>query len=159
MYRLIDRSKLLFSKAFPLLVITVILLLTATATVQAQLQIKGEPATANFKVNEKVVALKANIGGYFQRISNISPNASVPVEIYYPNGIEGEKVVLSVLDGGKIEGAETPVKVIYLTKEKKCLFNFQVTNQSGIFRIKVYKGADEKVVQLWVGPELKPVLQ
>jgi hypothetical protein len=124
---------------------------------QAPLKVKGEPALCRVKVNDKTFELKVNGGGYFQRIPNVPKNAVVPVEIFYPNGIEGEKIIISVLDGGRID--QEIVKVINLDKEKKCAFNLTVTDQIGSFRVLVIKGDDEKVVQVWVGPETKPVLQ
>jgi len=82
----------------------------------------------------------------------------MPVEIFYPDGKEGEKVVVSVWDGGLLDNGES-VKVVYLDNEKKCVFNFQVTRSLGLFRLLLFKGTDQKVVQFWVGAERKPVKQ
>ena len=126
--------------------------------VKMQRQVKAEPATCNVKANNKKYNLKPNQAGQFQRISNIAPLSIMPVEIFYPDGKEGEKVVVSVWDGGLLDNGES-VKVVYLDNEKKCVFNFQVTRSLGLFRLLLFKGTDQKVVQFWVGAERKPVKQ
>lgn len=109
-------------------------------------------------VNEKSYNLKPNTGGYFQRIAGIEKLAIVPIEIFYPDAKAGEKVVLSVLDGGALDNGQM-VKMVSLDAQKKCSFKFQVTDQLGLFRISLYKGEDTKTMQLWVGPEPAPAKQ
>jgi RHS repeat-associated protein len=116
---------------------------------QTQLQGKGEPAVCNVKVNDKTVELKLNNDGSFQRLSNLTRNAVIPVEIIYPAGTEGERVVASVLDGGRIDGTEV-IKIITLTRENKCAFVLNLNDNLGLFRVLLVKGDDQKVVQVWV---------
>jgi hypothetical protein len=158
MYQLIKSSKLLFSKTPICLFIIGLLFTSAFPRVEAQTSVKPEAAICKLRANNKRFELKANSAGYFQRISNIEKNGLVPIEIAYPDGIEGEKIVVAVLDGGKLDNNEI-VQVIQLNKERKCVFTFQVTEQIGLFRLSLHKGTDEKIVQLWVGPEPKPVQQ
>lgn len=110
------------------------------------------------KVADKTVELKTNSGGSFQRISGVKPDAVLPVEITYPDGKEGEPVAISVLDGGRIN-RDKIVDVVKLNAERICAFQFQVTGNTGLFRVLVTKGSDQKLVQVWVGAEAPPVKQ
>ena len=119
---------------------------------------KGQAAQCNISVNNKQYSLTPNADGHFQRIANVEKLAVVPIEVYYPDAKPGEKIIISVWDGGTIDNGQM-VKVIQLNGQKKCSFTFQVTNQLGLFRISLYKGDDTKTVQLWVGSEPAPAKQ
>lgn len=125
------------------------------ATAQNDERVANKIATCRMKVNNKDYELKANVGGYFPRITNVQPNAVIPIKILYPAGKAGEKVVVSVVDGGQLDNGKT-VKVVQLDSQKQCVFNFQTSNNLGLFRLLLYKGDDEKIVQIWVGAE--PIL-
>ncbi len=121
----------------------------------------GENATCTIKVGEKYVVTKPNQIGHFNRVYNIPPLSIVPIEVYYPDGKAGEKVVITALDGGTVLEGTDPAKGSIgrstdLNEQKKCVFNFMLTENSGLFRITVAKGTDMKVVQIWVGPESLP---
>src|SRR5436309_3152424 len=73
----------------------------------------SEKAMCKITANNKEYNLKPNAGGYFQRIANIQKLATVPIEISYPDGNAGDKIVLSVLDGGTLDNAKM-VKVVQL---------------------------------------------
>lgn len=90
--------------------------------------------------------------GAFDLVPNILPMQKVPLEIAYPQGRSGEKVIIEVLDGGTLENNKK-VKVLTLNSQKKISFNFQVARDPGIYRLTLRKGDDIKEVQLWVGPE------
>ena len=86
----------------------------------------------------------------FSRIYNVQPWATVGIEINYPNGSQGDKVIVRVEDGGVLENGKG-VLVIPLDVNSKINFNFQVSDSPGLYRVTLRKGTDEKTVQLWVG--------
>jgi len=86
----------------------------------------------------------------FSRIYNIEPLATVGIEINYPNGSQGDKVIVRGEDGG-VFGNGKGVLVIPLDANNKVNFNFQVSDSPGLYRVTLRKGSDEKTVQLWVG--------
>jgi hypothetical protein len=129
--------------------VSLLTILTLNALSQ---NVKPEVAVCKIQINNKNFELKPNSGGYFQRIANIEKNAIVPVEVAYPNGNVGDKIVLTVLDGGSVDSNKA-VAVVPLDGDKKCVFNFHVTNQVGLFRVLMTNGEDQKIVQVWVGAE------
>lgn len=153
--------------------------LLPTSTKAQRLRVAGEMATCTVKmtngklpksvVDKKTIGnvkglmkdklyrnrnrpLPSNAIGYFERVANIQPKERVPVEIAYRNGRRGEKVEIIALDGGVFDNGKK-VKVVQLDNQKKLSFNFQVSNSLGIYRVALRKGADTKIVQLWVGAE------
>jgi hypothetical protein len=117
-----------------------------------------KPPVCKLQVNQKSFELKPNAGGFYQRIPGVKTWSSVPFEIAYPTGKPGEPVVLTVLDGGRINGDKV-VEVVKLNNDLKCVFNLKLNNNLGLFRVLVVKGYDEKVVQVWVGDEPQTVKQ
>ncbi|HYE56235.1 MAG TPA: hypothetical protein VD996_15405 [Chitinophagaceae bacterium] len=101
---------------------------------------------------DKVYNVGFNRRGHFRQVPNIKPSAKVFIELGYPAAKAGEKVVVSVLDGGMLDNGKR-VKVLVVSTQRKCPFGFQVSDDLGSYRLLVRKGNDVKVVQLWVGPE------
>ena len=90
--------------------------------------------------------------GYFDVISNISPEQMVSLQINYPGGRTGEKGVVIVADGGTLaEGKK--VQQMQLDDQNNFSFDFRVAKDPGLYRLVVRKGDDLKVVQLWVGAD------
>lgn len=104
---------------------------------------------ANRALN-RIYQLKPNQLGFFDQVSNIQPLQVVPVEVSYPQGKVGEKVILAAEDGGRFDNGKM-FSSAELDAQKKISFNFQVSDQSGIFHVSLRKGNDIKVIQLWVG--------
>lgn len=102
--------------------------------------------------DSKSYKVTPNQNGSFDQVSDIKPLQKVPIEVYYPHGRSGEKVVISVEDGGTLDGNKR-VRAVLLNGQNKISFNFQTAAAPGIYTIKLYKGDDIKEVQLWVGPE------
>lgn len=131
---------------------------------QEKRAVHGEKATCLVKIpgknngndNEKALPTDhqaiLNQMGYFDKITDIPPLENIPIEIHYPDGSPGEKVVILVHDGGLLDNGNN-VKVAKLDHENKLSFSFQVTDHPGIHRVMLKKELDTKVVQLWVGPE------
>lgn len=102
------------------------------------------------RIPNKIYQLKPNQLGLFDQVSNIQPLQIVPVEVSYPQGKTGEKVILAAEDGGRFDNGKM-FSILQLDAQRKVSFNFQVSDQSGIFHVSLRKGNDIKVIQLWVG--------
>lgn len=135
------------------LLFTMIFSLSAKAQEQITSQLEeGKTVTCKIQVNNKTYELSPNEIGYFPRKANIPPLDSVPIEITYPSGRTGEKVLISIIDGGKLDNGKA-VKVVTLDNQNKLSFGFKVANYPGLYRVLVKKGNDTNIVQLWVGAE------
>lgn len=110
----------------------------------------NETAVCTITIGNKTYTPKLNEGGRFNRIYHIPAGAAIPVEIFYPGGTAGEKLIFAAEDGGSFDNGKA-VQVIELSSEKKINIIFHVTNDEGLFRITVRKGNDIKTIQLWAG--------
>lgn len=146
-----------YGRHFFLSAITGLLLaisLPSIAQEQAQRVVEGERPTCKVTVNNKDFHPQLNQVGCFDRISNIPEDKPVNIEISYPKGKEGDKIVVSLDDGGTLDNGRQ-VEVVYLDQDKKFSFTFKaIPNDPGIYRITLLKGNDEKTIRLWVGPEI-----
>lgn len=124
------------------------LLVSLNAHAQAERAVDGEKALCKVTIDNKERIVKSSQIGRFDRIEGVRPLTTIPVEVYYPGGSISEKVILSVEDGGKLDNGKK-VKVIELNNEKKAVFSFVISDQTGLFRITMRKGTDTKVVQFW----------
>jgi hypothetical protein len=113
---------------------------------------KEEEAWCKVKVNNNEYILKANKEGFFPQVSNFQPSTVVPIIVTYPQGIPGEKIILSAEDGGSFDNKKKAM-TYFLNAEKNFVFNFHFTQNDGVFEIILRKGQDAKVIQLWVGEE------
>ncbi len=139
------------------LLFSALFFLLAPAKVWGQKK-EEKTVVCKLKINDKPHELKPNAGGFYQRVSGAKTWSSVPFEIAYPAGKPGEPVVLTVLDGGRINGNKV-VEVVKLNNDLKCVFSLKLNNNLGLFRVLAVKGLDEKVAQIWVGPEPATVKQ
>jgi hypothetical protein len=89
--------------------------------------------------------------GVFPRIT-ISKGESVNLAVDYPEGTEGDLVVIQAEDGGAIEDAG-PVSRGVLDSNRQLRFKFTSTEEGGIYRITLRRGFDEKHLQFWGGKE------
>jgi hypothetical protein len=120
-------------------------------TTRAAPAAKGQMAYATVFVGEQTHKdMRPNQESCFTRIYNIPASATVGIAINYPNGSKGERVVVGVGDGGVL-GNGKGVEVIPLDSGRNIRFNFQVAESSGLYRVTLRKGSDEKTVELWVG--------
>jgi hypothetical protein len=111
----------------------------------------GQTVTANVEVANQSYDLTPNQVGRFQRVS-LKPSAQVPVTIAYPEGEPNQAVVLEAKDGGQFDNGAI-VKIAKLDAQKKLSFTFQADGAPGIYQVSLRNGADEKVLDFWVGPE------
>ena len=112
--------------------------------------IDGQMAYATISTGKLKYKMTPNQDSCFSRIYNVQPLATVGIEINYPNGSQGDKVIVRVEDGGALENGKG-VLVIPLDINTKINFNFRVSDSPGLYRVTLRKGNDEKTVQLWVG--------
>jgi hypothetical protein len=111
----------------------------------------GEHVKASVTVGGQEYQLSSNQIGCFPRIY-VEPQATIPVKLSYPDGNPGDSVVVEVEDGGHLNGRQM-AEVATLDDQKTVQFQFQTTEQSGIYRIALLNGADTKVLNFWVGQE------
>ena len=105
--------------------------------------------TCKINIADKQYSLKPNNIGYFNRISGIKPLQVIPVEIKYPQGKPGDKIIIAVEDGGSLNDGKA-VDVLQLDSNKKISFSFQAGKYSGIYHIRIKSGHDSKFVRFWV---------
>src|SRR4051812_19036707 len=74
----------------------------ATCNVKRTPVVSNNATAANNRT--KATTLQANEIGYFNRITNLLPQEKILVELLYPQGKAGEQLVISVEDGGDIDG-------------------------------------------------------
>lgn len=111
--------------------------------------VDGELVLAHVATGNDSYDLRPNQVGNFQRV-HISAEETVAVDISFVQGREGETVSIAVLDGGKLDNGK-PTKREVLGREKKLSFQYQATGQRGIHRVMLTKGADQKILDFWVG--------
>lgn len=145
-------------RPFAPVMICLFIAINLTAYAQGDAGSGNRQVICKMQVNGKKLALKANAGGYFQRIAGIEPGSTVPIELAYPDGKEGEKIVLAVLDGGRVNGDKV-VDVVKLDRDQNLSFQLHLTNNTGLFRVLITRGREEKVVQVWAGAEMPSVTQ
>ncbi len=122
--------------------------LAADVLAQQQRLVPGEPAYCTIIANNKTYVLTPNQVGSFDRVFNFSPGQLVPVEVTYPNGRAGDKVVVAVEDGGSVDSKG--VLSARLDNQKKIRFQFQVFD-IGMHEITLKKDNDIKTIQLYGG--------
>jgi hypothetical protein len=139
---------------------------------QAEPSIKGDKASIRLGLNEKnyhvpknklapqEVKMELNPLGISNRIANIRPQGKIPIEVVYPDGNTGEKIVVIVLDGGNLDNGKN-MKVVPLDTQKRARFIFTTSSSNGMHRVMLKKDLDTKIIQLWVGaePEVKTIGQ
>jgi hypothetical protein len=148
---------------FPLLLGSLVsfIIIPVCTSAQGMRMEKGEIASCTIKIGSdkirsvtgRTYKVEPNLIGLFNQVSNVRPSEQALIEIMYPSANVGEKVVVIVLDGGKLDNGKG-VKAVVLNSMNKCSFGFWVGNDAGLYRLLLRKVNDVKIVQLWVGPEL-----
>ena len=109
----------------------------------------GSFASASVQVGGSNYKLTPNQLGNFQQV-NVGPKQKVHVQVSYPQGSEGDHVAVTVEDGGHLNEKEMS-EVASLDTDHNVNFQFQTTDQAGIYRVALRSGADVKVLNFWVG--------
>lgn len=119
----------------------------------------GEMAAAIVSTPDKnSYQLRPNQLGRFERIY-VTERDIVSATVTYPRGQEQQPVQLLVLDGGKLDNGKM-TKLDSLDSTGRVTFDFQVTEQLGVHRVKLTKGTDQKILEFWVGqppPRAEPL--
>ena len=94
--------------------------------------------------------LSPNTEGGFPRVI-VPASGTVAITLTYSGGAAGDRVVFVAEDGGTINGNVVGTGVLDATHSVS--FTFKTTSNEGIFRVQVRKGADQNLLQFWVGAE------
>jgi hypothetical protein len=125
---------------------------TATSMVGGHaVEYPNQFADASVHAGNQNYLLTPNQLGNFERV-NIAPKQKVAVDVSYPEGQAGDPVSVEVEDGGHLNQNQM-AEVTALDGQDSIHFQFQPTDQAGIYRIVLRSGADVKVVNFWVGQE------
>jgi hypothetical protein len=111
----------------------------------------GAFAQAKIRIGNQSLQLNPNQLGNFQRI-DVAARAKIQVQVAYPNGQVGDPVAIEVKDGGHLNDGQM-AEVTALDSQDTVQFQFQTTDQLGIYRIALRSGSDVKVVNFWVGQQ------
>lgn len=116
--------------------------------------------TAMVQTGQQWQTISANRLGLFERVM-IAPGLPVPVRAPWPGGKAGEKIVVSVEDGGQISADNRPagkgqrVLVVTLDDKNQAGFWFHPEDGLGVFRVTLRgKGMKTCTLQFWSGPEM-----
>jgi hypothetical protein len=110
----------------------------------------GEQVVAHCKVDGKELTLIPNQVGQFQRVYVEKTRSTVKVSLDYPNGEQGQTVVVESADGGSIDNKAVS-KALQLDQSQNVNFDFTSTDDKGIYRVILRKGSDIKYLEFWVG--------
>jgi hypothetical protein len=137
----------------------VALLMSATFVSASHLEAANSPVstptlgrvTAAIAVTGGVsTKLSPNTEGIFPRVI-VPASGTVAITLTYSGGAVGDRVVFVAEDGGSINGKVVGTGSLDATHSVS--FTFKTTSNEGIFRVQVRKGADQNVLQFWVGAE------
>ncbi len=109
-----------------------------------------DAATSTMQFSGKTYTVESGSDGYFPRVNGVPVGGTVNIQVYYPEGKAGDKIVVSPEDGGKVNGQL--VVVLNLNANKRISFQFTANEQQGLYTILLKRDSDIAVAQLWVGP-------
>lgn len=125
---------------------------TAAPTTGPGVSAPGGAPTAVVELDGESYELSVNQVGYFERV-RVQPEQKIPVVVNCPDGFAGQYVVVEVEDGGLLDTGKI-VKTVRLDERKQVAFTMQVSGNAGIHRVSLRRGANLKVLDLWVGPDV-----
>jgi len=111
----------------------------------------GEPVEAFIETSTERVRLIPNQAGNFPRVFVDEPEL-VRIRVAYPEASTGDRVAVTVLDGGELEsGGLTGVREV--TEGGLVAVNFMPSINPGTHRILLRRAGEERAVDIWVGPD------
>lgn len=119
-------------------------------------QLKSAPGlepVAAMKINGKLILPEMNtIGEFFEQ--NVETSALVPVAIRYPDGVAGQKVGITMEDGGKVvlDQKKDLSRVVQLDENLIASFLAEISPNDGIHRVTLRNGYDVRLLNFWAGP-------
>ena len=114
--------------------------------------LNGLKVAAEVKVGKKTHHLFADGDRPFQRVY-IKPEESVDITLIYSEEKAGDSVVIQVEDGGLLDDGKL-ARVAKLDAEKTLTFAFKASSFEGIHRVRLWNGADQKMLDFWAGEPL-----
>ncbi|MCG3146571.1 MAG: hypothetical protein PCFJNLEI_00002 [Verrucomicrobiae bacterium] len=109
-------------------------------------------ATATIQVGTHTFRERSNEHGVFNEI-RIQPNQPVAVAVAFGAGEAGQRVVAMVEDGGTLQDGQR-VLPMELDAHRTVAFQFNTGDNRGIYRIRLRRGTETKLVQFWAGEPL-----
>jgi hypothetical protein len=116
----------------------------------------GEMVSVRVEIAGKTYELLPNYEGMFPPVY-VSESSKSKVTVYYPESNLGDRVLVQIHDGGKIDDT-LYVKDTHLDENKLIHFTFSTTVNPGSFRLTMRKDLDIKHLEFWVGPDI-PIRQ
>lgn len=121
-----------------------------------------EQIDAKVTLGKRDHPLKASSHGEFPML-DMGPTMRARVELHFPDAKPGDKVAISVVDGGRIlvqdaDRRAQPVSGVnhVVGADKKIRFLFETGTGDGIYRVAARRGRETRHLEFWVGP--KPAL-
>lgn len=121
-----------------------------------------ERIDAKVTLGKRDYALRAGSTGAFPDL-DIGPTMRARIELHFPEARSGDKVSLSIMDGGRIllQDADrrmhpAPGNVFALDADGKVRFLFETGTGNGVYRVMARRGRETRHLEFWVGP--KPAL-
>ena len=101
--------------------------------------------------NGKSLTLEPNDLGLYPQVI-VAKGQSIPIFISYADGEPGEVLIVSAEDGGKLSNG-IPVITTKLDANRTAKVFFTTSQDEGIFRVTVRRGAEQTQFNFWVGAE------
>lgn len=121
-----------------------------------------ERIDAKVTLGKRDYALRASPTGAFPDL-DIGPTMRARIELHFPEAKPGDRVAISVLDGGRIMLQDADRRVHPATglthsvgADNKVRFIFETGTGSGVYRVMARRGREVRHLEFWVGP--KPAL-
>lgn len=90
-----------------------------------------------------------NSKGFYPRL-NLKEPAEIQASVFFPEALPGESIQIFSEDGGQLKG-QTSSGVVVVDSAKSVSFRFRPLDCEGLYRISLYRGGDQKILQFWVG--------
>lgn len=94
---------------------------------------------------------------------DMGPQMRARIELHFPEARPGDKVSLSIMDGGRIllqdadrRAHPAPGNVFALDADGKVRFLFETGTGNGIYRVMARRGREVRHLEFWVGPKPEP---
>jgi hypothetical protein len=97
---------------------------------------------AEVRADNTLYRLTPNDNGYFGQV-DVQANQKLAVKVYLPDGESGQNYIVQVEDGGALLGQKFPsAQVAQLNDAQQLSFNYQVSDQPGIYRVILRSGGN-----------------
>jgi len=109
----------------------------------------GENVIGMARVGDETRRLLPNQVGTLVPRLDVKLNDTVAVELRYPEGTPGDRVVAVVEDGGQLNEKQRSL-IMTLDDQQKVNFQFTANGGAGIFRVTLRHGGDQKELEFWM---------